>query len=80
MTSTRGLPFSATVRVINRVHGNPSYMGPFAQPAISAGFADGYIFIIQVTDLTNCGLAVMKNHSYFAGWKFNLGVLSFFGH
>src|SRR5271154_7527952 len=52
VASARGLTFTTTVRVIDRVHRNTAVRGANTLPATTAGLADGDIFVVSVADLT----------------------------
>src|SRR5580698_11494237 len=53
VTSARGLTFTTTVRVIDRVHRDTAVGGPNTLPAIASGFADGNVLVVGVSDLAD---------------------------
>jgi hypothetical protein len=52
MSTPGRAPFTATHRVIHRIHCNRPYARPFSQPSRSTCFADGNIFMIGISNRT----------------------------
>jgi len=55
MTPSGGPSFTATHGVIDRIHGDTSDLGPFTQPAFTAGFAQIKILMGHITQLADGG-------------------------
>src|SRR5215467_7454913 len=53
MTSTGGFTFTAPVRMVHRIHGNTAIDGTATHPALASSFADGNVFMVEVSDLSN---------------------------
>jgi hypothetical protein len=53
MTSARSLAFAAAVRVIDRIHGYTAIVRTLSQPTGSAGFAERYVFMLDISDLAH---------------------------
>src|SRR5215470_9795209 len=53
MTSTRGLAFAASVRMVHGIHGHATIDGTASHPALASCFADGDVFVVEVSDLSN---------------------------
>src|SRR5277367_4881046 len=51
MTASRCFTFTATVRVIDGVHGNATVAGTNALPAVASGLADRNVFMIGIAYL-----------------------------
>tara|TARA_B100001964_G_C13814303_1_gene414447 strand:+ start:18 stop:572 length:555 start_codon:yes stop_codon:yes gene_type:complete len=49
MTASRGLPFTATHGMIDRVHGHATDTGSPALPAVSTRFADGGVLVFGIS-------------------------------
>ena len=71
---------TATHRVVHRVHRNASHVGPFTSPARAPGFSEGNIFMVDVADLADGGLALNRDHAHLARGHAKSGVLSFTGY
>src|SRR5207245_2842267 len=54
-------------------------VGALAQPAAAAGLAAGLVFVLDITDLTNRGLAADVDPSQFAAWHAHDRVIAFLG-
>jgi hypothetical protein len=66
--------------MINRIHGHPSDMGPAPKPSCAAGFACGYVFVLHVSELTDRGPAIQKNHTHLPGRELDQCISILFGH
>src|SRR5580693_5679395 len=53
MAATGSLAFTATVRMIDRVHRNAAIVRPLPQPPRTSGFADGNVFMSEIAHLAN---------------------------
>ena len=62
------------------VHYNTADCGTNTHMSLSAGFTDIDVFMILVSDNTDCSLAVNVYHSYFAGRHSYLRILIFLCH
>src|ERR1700722_19630146 len=62
VTSTRGLAFTAAVRVIDRVHRDTAVGGTNASPAIASGFAGAGVLVVRVANLAD-GRHALDKHS-----------------
>ena len=62
-----GLALSAPVGMINGVHRDAADMRPPALPSGPSCFANGDIFMIGVSNLSDGGLAGPKNATHLAG-------------
>jgi hypothetical protein len=65
MPSTRGFAFSATVRVIDRVHRHTSHMGPTTQPARPARLAQTDVFVVDITHLADRRTTARPHQTHF---------------
>ena len=75
-----GLALSTSVRMINGVHRDAADMRPPVLPSGPPCFANGDIFMIGVSDLSDGGLAGPKNATHLAGLQSNLYVRPFSAH
>jgi len=80
MTTTGTSSLTTTERVIDGVHRNTADLGSATFPAISAGLADGNIFMLQVADLANSGHVDCQDLANFTGGEPQQSVFSFLGH
>src|SRR5580698_9349855 len=53
VTSARGLTFTTTVRVIDRIHRDAAVGGTNSLPAVASGLADGDVLVVSVADLAD---------------------------
>src|SRR5690349_11142157 len=60
-------PFAAAVRVIHGVHGDAANRWPDAAPARAPGFSEGFVLMVQIAYLANCGHAIHGKLANFAG-------------
>ena len=65
-TSARRATFTATVRVVHRVHSATSYVRLATHPAGASGFAYGDVFVFGVADHTHGCVALAVNAAEFA--------------
>jgi hypothetical protein len=72
--------FTATHRMINRIHDHTPDLGSFTAPSCPSRFSDADIFMIVVSDLTNGGTAIDEDFSHFTRGQSYLSVISFFRH
>src|SRR2546423_630942 len=57
VTTARSLSLTAAVRVVDGVHGDAADVGPDAVPARAPGLAVRDVFVLDVADLTDGGVA-----------------------
>src|SRR2546422_7760508 len=69
--------FTATVRMVHRVHGHTANRRPAAVPARPARFAVGNVFVIQITHLADGGHAVDRKLANFARGQLHQGEITF---
>src|SRR5476651_997403 len=68
------LALAATHGVIDRIHDHAAHMRTTAHPAGAAGFAEGNIFVLDIADLADGGVALGENLADFTGGQTHLGV------
>ncbi len=51
-----GLAFTPAMRMVDRIHGHPTDMGPATLPTRASCFAHHYICMVKVADLSDCRL------------------------
>src|SRR5262245_57948491 len=61
MPSTRRLAFTATERVIDRVHRHAAHVRPLSHPPTAPGLADRHVLVIEVADLADRRIALDVN-------------------
>src|SRR3989344_4965691 len=71
--------FSATIRVVNRVHGRASDFGSFAEPPGSSGFTQEYKLVFLVGKLADGSKALFGNHPDFRRRHDQLNIARLFG-
>src|ERR1700736_4875982 len=59
--------FTATVRMVHRVHGHATHRGTLAVPPRATRFPVSHVFMIQVAKLADRGHAIHAEFSHFAG-------------
>ena len=79
MTSAAGLAFTTAVGMIHRVHSNTANLRTLAQPAATACFSDGNIFMLEIADLADRRTAFAEDQANFAGLQTNGCVGAFLG-
>jgi hypothetical protein len=72
--------FTATHRMINRIHDNTPDLGSLATPSCPPRFSDADIFMIVVSNLTNRRATIDEDFSHFARGQPYLSVISLFRH
>src|ERR1700722_13106920 len=78
---SRGRPrYAAAVRIVDRVHRDAAHRRTLAEMALAAGFADHFVLVIEVAELTDGRAANHLNLAHFARRHADLRVLAFFGH
>src|SRR5437868_6261721 len=60
--------FTAAVRMIDRIHDDAAHRWPDTFMTRAACLADSYIFVIEITNLPDCGEAIDIYQPHFAGW------------
>src|SRR4051812_26696041 len=79
VTTTGGLTFTTTVRVVNRVHGDTADGRANALPPHTAGLAPVDVRLLSVADLADRCAAAHVNVADFAGGQTQLGETAFLG-
>src|SRR5690606_32651051 len=72
--TTLGLALTATVGVIDRVHGDTADTGTTAEPAFAAGLAERQIHVLAVAHLADRRAALRVDQADLARRKLELGV------
>src|SRR6202166_2565117 len=67
MTAAGGAAFAATVRMVDRVHGDAAVVRLAAQPAIATGLADRDIHVIRIGHRADGPGAAAVNQALLAG-------------
>jgi len=80
MTTTRGAPFSSTMRVVHRVHRDTTNRWPYTTPARRTGFTQLAGAMLFIPNLTYRSAAGYMNSPYFARAQAHLGINSVTGH
>jgi hypothetical protein len=80
VTTTGGLSFTTTVRVVDRVHGYTTGLWANALPAVTAGFTDLGEFVFLVTDFANGGSAINGDTAHFGAGQTQGGVIAFLSY
>src|SRR5579871_1345702 len=70
MPAAGRLALTATVRMIDRVHGNAAIVRPLAQPARLTCLSMGLVLVFHVADLADGRHALHLHPSHFAGRQF----------
>ena len=78
MAATRSTTLATTVRVIDRVHCNAAVMRTLANPAAAASLAECLIFVVEIADLSNRGVAFNLHLANFSAWELEEAEFSFF--
>src|SRR5258708_15127154 len=79
VTSARGLPFTTTVRVIDRVHRDTAVGGANTLPAIASGLADGDVLVVGVANLSDGRHALDEDLAGLARGQLEERVVAFLG-
>ena len=79
MASAVGTTFTATQRMVDRVHRLGSGMRTNPHMPASAGFADAHVDVVQIAQLPDGRPALALHPAHFAGWKNDDAPLAFFG-
>src|ERR1700722_2977584 len=80
VTSARGLTFTTTVRVIDRVHRNTAVRRTNALPAVASGLTDRDILVVRVANLANRRHALDEHLAGLARGQLQKSVIAFFGN
>src|SRR5262245_16961170 len=75
-----GFSFATTVRMIDRIHGNPTHMRPASPPTRTSCFPDTNVLMVDITDLADRGQTGAQNPSHFTGLQADLNVVSISSH
>src|SRR5262252_6133651 len=80
MPPARGLAFSATHRVVDRIHRDAAHRRVATPPAIASRLADRNVLVIEVADLTDHRAAVHVEAANLARRQTQLRVVAFLRH
>ncbi len=78
--SLSGLPFAATMRMIHRIHHDPSDVRPFSHPSRTTGLAHRNVFVIEIPNLSHGRHARPQNPAHLTRNQTDLNVLTFPAH
>src|SRR5690606_39821872 len=67
MTTTRSTPFTTTMRVVDRVHGDTTNGRTYAAPASGTGLAQGAQAVLTIACFTQGDPALAVHHAHLAG-------------
>ena len=77
MTSSCGLSFTTTMWVIDWVHDNTTNLWPSAKVAACTGLAQGHVHVVFISQETDCGIALTKDHSHLARRQAKSNIVAF---
>src|SRR6185503_20516983 len=77
ISAARSLAFTATVRMVHRVHGHPANVRAQTFPARTPGLTERNVLVLDVADLADGRLANQRHAPHFAGRHTQLRVLAF---
>src|SRR5438093_11495598 len=80
MASAGSFSLTAAKVVIDRVHGDAAVVRHLSHVAFAAGFADRNVFVLEVSDLTDRGVAARVYFAHLARWKSQRRPLAFARH
>src|SRR5262245_27927009 len=80
MTATRSFALTATERVIDRVHGDAADVRTLTHPAAAPGFANRYVLVIEIANLTDGRVALDVDLANLARRHLHRRVFAFFRH
>src|SRR5690554_2448470 len=80
MTTTRSTPFTTTMWVIDRVHGNTTNSRTHTTPASGTGLAQGAQAVFTVGRFAQGGTALAEDLTHFTGTQANGNVGTFTGY
>jgi hypothetical protein len=69
-----GFALSTTIRMVDRVSGDTAINWANATMARTPGFAKNHVLVLDVSHLTEGGVAIFMDPSDLTGWKANLGI------
>src|SRR5262249_19792100 len=79
VAATRGLALTASVRMVHGIHSDATIHRTSSHPALASCFADGDVFVVQVSDLSNRRHAIDQYLAGLARRQLNQCILIFFG-
>src|SRR5438270_11624520 len=79
MAAAGGFAFASSVRVINWIHRDAAIVRTTSQPAHTSCFVDSNVFVIGITNLTDCSHAVEQHLACLARRQFHQRIVTFFG-
>src|ERR1700683_4261050 len=68
---------TASVRVVDRVHGHTANRGPLTMPASAACLAIGDVLVIEIADLADSGHAIDYEPTHFARGQLHQREIAF---
>src|SRR5271168_1174728 len=77
MTAARGLTFTTTVRVVDRVHRDTAVGRANALPAVASRLTDGDVLVIRIANLADRRHALDQNLAGLAGGQLQKSVIAF---
>src|SRR5215468_3142003 len=79
VASARSLAFTASMRMIHRVHRHAAHRRALAQPPRATGLADRNVLVLDVAHLSDGGHAVDRDDANLARWQPELRLNAVFG-
>src|SRR5690606_39239360 len=80
MTTTRSTPFTTTMRVVDRVHGDTTNGRTYAAPASGTGLAQGAQAVLTIGRFAQGGAALAEDLAHLAGTQANGDIGTFTGY
>ena len=78
--STRSAPLTPAQRVIDRVHGHATNLGPTSTPAVCARLTNHLELVVAITHLADCGPALLAHTPHLGRGQTQRDVVSFFAN
>ena len=79
MSTTAASAFTTTHRMVNRVHHNTADMRSESEITLLAGFAQRSIHVVQISDLSDSGLAIQMHLADFTARQLDLCIITVLG-
>src|SRR5215471_4056252 len=79
MTATRGLAFTTTERMVDRVHRDAAVVRTDPEPTAATRFAERHVFVIEIADLADRRVALDEDLANLARRHLHLRVFAFLG-
>ena len=80
MTSSCGFSFTTTMRMVYRVHDDSTDLGSLSQMAACAGLSEGDVHVVFISQRTDCGITLTKDHSHLTGREAKSNIVAFLGN